>query len=187
LRCTFVLPLQIDEHGELILQDRARAANRFFRIDRAVRLDVENELVQVGTLLHARALDRVGNATNRRERRVELQAPDGPTRLFESHALYRRTVATAAFDFKRHVELARIREIRDDELGVQHLDVLVKLNIASRHTTNTLLKATQLRLIDRIESNLHQLENQQDVDDFCLYALDARVLVHYAVDLRFGD
>src|SRR5690606_1859087 len=153
----------------------------------AVRLDVENELVQVGTLLHARALDRVGNATNRRERRVELQAPDGPTRLFESRALYRRTVATAAFDFERHVELARLREIRDDELGVQHFDVVVELNVAGRHGTRALLMETQLRLIACIEANRHLLEIQQDVDDIFLYALDARVLVQYAVDLRLGD
>ena len=90
LRSAFVLALQIDEHRQLVLQNRAGAANRFFRVDRAVGLDVQDQLVQVRALLDTRALDRVGHAADRAERRIELQTADRAAGLFERGALDRR-------------------------------------------------------------------------------------------------
>ena len=55
------LALQIDEHGQLVFQDAAGATNRFFRIDRAVGLDVDDQLVEVGALLDSSRFDVVGD------------------------------------------------------------------------------------------------------------------------------
>src|SRR5690606_37117430 len=152
-----------------------------------VRLDVENELVEVRALLHTRTFDGVGHATNRAEGSVELQASDRSARLFECRTLNRRPVTAAALDLEQHVELARLRELGNHEVGVDHLDIVVELNVASCDRTRPLLVQPQLRLIARIETNSNLLEVEQNVDDVLLNAFDARVLVEYPVDLRFGD
>ena len=50
------LTLQVDEDRQLVLEDAARAANCLFRVDSPVGLDVDQQLVEVGTLLDARSL-----------------------------------------------------------------------------------------------------------------------------------
>src|SRR5688572_17433519 len=67
LRRAFVLTLQIDEYRQLILEDRARTADGFFRIDRAVRFDVENQLVEIRALFDARAFHRIRDTADRAE------------------------------------------------------------------------------------------------------------------------
>ena len=49
------LALQVHEHRQLILEDAAGAADGLFRVDGAVGLDVQDQLVEVGALFNARA------------------------------------------------------------------------------------------------------------------------------------
>jgi len=54
--------LQINEAGQLVLQDRRRGTNGLFRIQRTVRFQFDDELVEIGALFKAGILNRVGNA-----------------------------------------------------------------------------------------------------------------------------
>src|SRR5205085_4789423 len=58
--------LQVGEDAELLDEDGGRVADRLLGLDDAVGLDVHHQLVEVRALLHARALDRVAYAANRR-------------------------------------------------------------------------------------------------------------------------
>src|SRR5450755_1735957 len=182
-----VFPLQIDEHRQLVLEDAAGPTDGLFRLDRAVGLDVDDELVEVSALLDAGRFDRVGHATHWAEGRIEQQAADGTALLLECHALHRRPVAAAALDFKQHVELTRLGQIGNDELGVYHLDVVIGLNIARGDRSRALLVQAQLGAVARVPAERHGLEVQQHIDHVFLYTLEAGVLVQHAVDLDFGD
>ena len=74
------LPLQLDEDVQLILEDASRPANCLLRVDSAIGLDVDDEFVQIRTLLDAGGLDIVGNPANRAERGVQLETANGSAR-----------------------------------------------------------------------------------------------------------
>src|SRR5512147_2951028 len=182
-----VLTLQIDEHVELALQDRAGAANGLFGVDRAVGLDIHDQLVEIRTLLDARALHGVRDAADRAERRIELQAADRPALLLEPRGLHGRTVTAAAHDLQERAQLAGARQVRDHEVGVHDLDAVVDDDVAGAHRARALLRQTQLDLVARMHLDGDGLQVEQDVDDVFLDALDARVLVEHAFDLRLDD
>ncbi len=79
----FFLTLQVNKDGQLILEDASGAADRFFRIDRAVRFDIDEQLVKVGTLFNTGRFDVVRHTNDRAERRIKLQTTDRTRLLLE--------------------------------------------------------------------------------------------------------
>ena len=75
---------QVDEGGQLLLQNGRTATDSLFRIQGTVGFQVDNQLIEVGTLLNTSGFDRVGNATNRAEGGIQLQAPIARS-LHQSH------------------------------------------------------------------------------------------------------
>src|SRR5215210_9167408 len=67
----------VGEDRQLRDEDLGRLAQRVLRLDRAVGLDVERELVVVGALADAGLLDRVRDAAHGREDRVDRDDADG--------------------------------------------------------------------------------------------------------------
>ena len=63
----FVLTLQINEHIQLILEDTSSAPDCFLGIDGPIGLNVDDQLVQVCSLLHAGGLDRIAHTSDRAE------------------------------------------------------------------------------------------------------------------------
>ena len=124
---------EIAEHRQLVGEDVRSATHRFFRIDRAVRLDVEDELVQVGALLDARAVHLERHAAHGAERRIEVQATDRARFLVRTATLRGRLVADAARDAQAHVEARVLREVADHVVGIHDLDVVVDLDVAGAH------------------------------------------------------
>src|SRR5688500_2572222 len=156
------------------------------RIDRAVGLDVDDQLVEVGALLDASGLDAVGDAAHRRERGVELQAADRAALLLELETLDGGPVAAAALDLERHRQLGRLVQVRDHEVRVHDRDVVVDLDVARGDRARALLAEPELDRVARVHLDRDRLEVQQDVDDVLLDTLDAGVLVQHAVDLDLG-
>ena len=91
-------------------EDLGRLAQRGLRVDRAVGLDVERQLVVVGALADAGLLDGVGDAADRREDRVDRDDAD---RLVGRLVLLGRAVAAAAADRQVQLELGLLLERRD--------------------------------------------------------------------------
>ena len=59
--------LEVGENRKLVLQDTAGDTDSFFRIDRAIGFDVDDQLVEVGALFDARGFDAVSDLTHRRK------------------------------------------------------------------------------------------------------------------------
>ena len=89
-----------------------------------------HQLVEVGALLDARALDRVAHAAHRRERRVQHDAADRLGRLVGVAAHVAGHVAAALLDLDLHVELAARGQVRDHVVGIDDLDVVRRLDVA---------------------------------------------------------
>src|SRR5690554_954362 len=87
--------IEIYEHRQLLLEDGSRPANCFFRIDSTVGLQINNQLVQVCTLLNPSALDGISHTTNRAERSIKLQASDGTSFVLVQTTLISRLIAAA--------------------------------------------------------------------------------------------
>src|SRR3546814_14924160 len=73
LRRTAVAVGEVAEHAQLVGEDVGGGAHGLLGIDRAVGLDVDDQLVQVGALLDARGLDLVRHAAHGRERSIQHQ------------------------------------------------------------------------------------------------------------------
>src|SRR3546814_6994979 len=80
---------------------------------RAVGLDVESQLVQVGALLDARGLDLVRHAAHRRERSIQQQPADRTGFLVRTAARGGRLVAEAALDLQAHVDRRILGQVAD--------------------------------------------------------------------------
>src|SRR6185437_4316573 len=122
-----LLTLQIDEYRQLILEDRTGAADRLLGVDGAVSLDVDDQLVEVGALLHARRIYGVRYAAYGRERRIELQTADRTRLLLEHCARGGRTVAPPPLHTQGHAQLTRLGQVGDYEVRVDDFDVMVGL------------------------------------------------------------
>ena len=95
---------EVAEHRQLVGEDVGGGAHGFLGIDRAVGFDVQHQLVEVGALLDARGFHRVGDAADRRERRVQHQTADGAGLLVRTATGGGRLVAEAALDLQAHVD-----------------------------------------------------------------------------------
>ena len=74
--------------------------------------------------------------------------------------------------------------MRDHVVGIDHLDVVVGLDVGGRDRTFALFQG-QHRW-SRLCSSDDTLEVQQDVDHVFLHAVERRVLMQHAGDLDFG-
>ena len=130
-------------------------------------------------------LDGVAHAPHRRERGVEQDAADRAAAL-GLDARGRRLVAAALLDLDLHLELAAGGQVRDDVLGIDDLDVVVRLDVGGRDRALAGLGELQHHVVAVVQLEHDALQVQQDVDDVFLHAVERRVLVQHAGDLDLG-
>ena len=93
-----------------------------------------------------------GSTINPPSAKPYVPTADRPARLLERDALHGRTVTSAALDLERHVELAGLGQVRDHELGIQDLDIVVALDVPGADRARALLRQSQLGLLARMHA-----------------------------------
>src|SRR3954452_23678358 len=175
----------VGEDRQLLDEDLGRLAQRARRVDRAVGLDLERELVVVGALADARALDRIGDATHGREDRVDRDDAD---RLVGRLVLLRWAVAAPAPDRHVHLELGLGLQRRDVHVGVEDLHAGRQVDVLGRDVARARDDERRLDLGGvRVHAAHDALEVEDDVGHVLLDALDRRELVGDALDPDAGD
>src|SRR5690606_9775216 len=152
------LMIEIDEHSQLLLENGSGPANRFFRIDGTVGLQINNQLVQVCTLLNPSALDGISHTTNRAERCIQLQASDGTSFVLVQTTLISRLVATATRHAQAHVHFAVFAQVTDHVLRVRDFHIVVQLDIAGSHHARTFLAEGKLSIVTAVHLYGNALE-----------------------------
>jgi hypothetical protein len=95
-------------------------------------------------------------------------------------------VAAALLDLDLHVELAALRQVGNDVLGVDDLDVVRGLDVGCRDRAFAFLAQHQRDFVAVVQPEDHALQVQHDVHDVFLHAVDGRVLVQDPGDGDFG-
>src|SRR5690606_26708085 len=162
-------------------------AHGFLGVDRAVGLDVQDQLVQVGTLFDAGGLDFIGHAADRRERGIQHQAADRAGLFVRTATGGSRLVAETALDLQADVELGVLGQVRDHVVGVEDLDVVVGLDVGGGDDARAGLAQRQRRAFAGAHADRDVLEVEQDFEHVLLQAFDRAVFVQHAVDLDLGD
>src|SRR5690554_6437090 len=142
--------IEIYEHRQLLLEDGSRPANCFFRIDSTVGLQVDNQLVQVCTLLNPCALDGISHTTNRAERSIKLQASDGTSFVLVQTTLIRRLIAAATCNTQSHVHFAVLTQVTDHGLRVSDFHVALQLEIVGSHYARAFIAKRDLSTITAV-------------------------------------
>src|SRR3954453_4457759 len=172
--------LRVGEDLQVGDEDLGRLAQGVLRLDRAVGLDVERELVVVGALADTGGLHRVGDAPHRREDRVD---GDDADRLIGSLVLLGRPVAAATADRHVHLELGLLLERGDVGVGVEDLHAGGQVDVLRGDLAGP---RGHQRRFDLGRVRVHPaddaLEVEDDVGDVLGHALDRRELVGDALD-----
>src|SRR5690606_33270793 len=120
---------QSGEHGDLVHQNASRLAHSFFGRDNTVGFDVENQFVQVGTLLNTSAFDGIADTTHWAERSVEHDAADGLRTIVGQGANVAGHVATTLLYLDMHFQLAGLGEVGNDVIRIDDLDVVGQFDV----------------------------------------------------------
>ena len=151
--------------------------------DRSVGLDLDRELVVVGHLTDAHALDPVVDLADRREDRVDRDDADrqrlGPLRT---------EIADAALDRQVHLDRDVVGvEGHEDEVRVDDLDVGRLGDVGRGHRAGAALDEAELDGVGREALEPQLLHVQDDLGDVFLDARDRRELLVDVADLDARD
>ncbi|MCY1515002.1 hypothetical protein D9M68_495750 [compost metagenome] len=164
------------------MQDGSGTTDGLFRVQGTVGFQIDDQLVQVGTLLDTGVFNHVSNTADGAERGVELQATNAAALVFVALARVGGLVATTAGHLELHVQRAVIRQVGDHVVAVDDFDIMIQLNIGSSDHARTFLGKVQRYFVTAVQLDSQAFEVQEDLDDIFLNTLDGAVLMEYAVD-----
>src|ERR1700722_5473126 len=152
--------------------------------DRALGLDIEDQLVEVGALLDTGGVHLVGHLEHRRVDGIDWDTADFSTRRLVLHG---RDVTTATLDDELDLELALVVQRRDVHLRVVHGDAGRGHDVAGGDLARALLAQVHGHRLLLFRGYDQALEVQDDVGDVFLDARHSGELVQHAVDADAGD
>lgn len=148
--------------SEQLDQGLAGAGHGVTRGDGGLRLDIDDEAIEVGTGLDAGGLDLVRHLGNRRVDRVDSDAADLRVRVV---VLSSRNVAAATLDDELHLDGALLVELGDVQLGVEHLDTGRSGDVGGGHCARTRLAQVHGDGLVIVAGQHQPLEVEDDLGD----------------------
>src|SRR5690606_20881884 len=153
------------EDRNLVHEDAGRLAHRFFGRDNAVGLDVQHQLVQVGTLFDTGAFNRVADTAHGAVRCVKHDAAYGVRTVIGQGTHVAGHIAAALLDLDLHFQLAGFGQGGNDVIGVDDFNVVRQLDVAGQNDAGALLAQHQSDFLAVMQLEYDTLQVQQDVDD----------------------
>src|SRR5690606_17374152 len=181
------LALQINKDCELVLQDSCCSTNCLFRIDCAVSAKINDQLVQVSTLLNTGALYRICHCRNRGIRGIQKQTADSAGFIIAGGTAVRWSITTPLANRHVHIQLTAIIEMSNNMFRINDFDIMTSHDIAGCHNTGTLRIQMDDSLFLAIENNSNSLEVEQDFNNVFLHTFDSAVLMNDTIDFDFFD
>src|SRR5690606_41373368 len=167
--------LQGGKHRNLVHQDAGRLAQRFSTRNHAVGLDVQHQLVRVGTLFDTGAFHGIAHATYGAVRSVQDDTANGMGAVLGQRTHVARHIAAAFLDLDLHFNLAGFGQVADDVVGIDDLDVVRQLDVAGHDRAGAILAQHQGYFVAIVQLEDHALQVQQDVDDIFTHTRNGRV------------
>src|SRR5690606_25691864 len=164
------LLLEIDKYSDLLLQDGRGTTDSFFRIDGAIGLEVNNQLVQVGALFDTGGLDYISDTANRAVAGVQLQTANGAGLVFFATTRIRCDITATLGHLELHTQLCVTIDGADNVIRIDQLNAVITLDIASGNNARAFLDQLQGCLATVFHAQGNALQVQQDVDHIFLNA-----------------
>src|SRR5262245_53989744 len=176
--------LEVDEDRHMIFDQLRGQADGEFRRDAAVGPDLEQQLVVIGVLPQPRGLDMEVDLGDRGMNRIYWDVTD---RQIVIEIAVGRDVTTPALDPHLDVEISALAHRGDVDVGVEHLNVLIQLDVARLHLPGFGARhADCLRLAGmEFEGDLFKVED--DIGGILNDASDRGEFVQDAFNSHGGD
>src|SRR4029453_11109394 len=175
--------VQLAAQAEELDQGGAGRGQRGPRRDRRLRLDVDDQAVEVGALLDAGRLDAVGHLHDRRVDRVDRNAADLGAGVL---VLRRGDVATATLDGEFHVEPALAVQRGQLQVRVVHRDAGRRLDVTRGDVAGPLLAQVHADRLVVLGADREVLDVHDQLDHVLLDTGDRGELVQNAVVFDVG-
>src|ERR1700753_3443713 len=180
----FGLDVEFACQAEQFDQGLTRRCQRVAGGDRTLGLHVQDQLVEVGTLLDTGGVHLVRHLEHRRVDGIDWDTADFGAR---SPVLHCRDIATATLDNQLDLELALAVPRRDVHAGVVHGDAGGRHDVTRGDRTRTLLAQVHGDRLVLLRGHDQTLEVQDDGGDIFFDTGHGGELVQHAIDANAGD
>ena len=177
------LDIELTGQAEELHERLAGGGQGVTRGDGGLGLDVDDETVEVGALLHTGGLDGVGDLLDRRVDRVHRDAGDLRVGVL---VLVGGDVAAAALDRQLDLQLALLVESGDDQVGVVDLDAGRRGDVTGGDLARTGLAQVHDDRLVVLRGQDDLLDVEDDLGDILLDPGDRAELVGHPVDADAG-